>query len=170
MWIINRQLPVHPVEHSSAPTCFSCPWHPLTCPETKERCCSSTAQLWDSRAASEGTELHWQRKVGKVVQNLATPNLSKLVWLALLFLNLPFPQKCKLSDTGGIFWSLLFVWMISGLGGLNVLNKDARLVFMFMALKCSAQTIRKRVCVFNLSLGNGLQERQNLPDIEGLSL
>lgn len=39
-------------------------------------------------------------------------------------------------------------------------EKDAHLVFMFMALKCSAQTIRKRVCVFNLPLGNRLQERQ----------
>lgn len=60
--------------------------------------------------------------------------------------------------------------MIRGLSGLNVLNKDAHLVFRFVSLKWSAQTIRKRVCVFNLSLGNGLQERQNLPDIEGLSL
>lgn len=59
--------------------------------------------------------------------------------------------------------------MINGLGGLNVLNKDAHFVSMLMALKSSAQTIRKRVCVFNLSLGNGLEERQNLPDIEGLS-
>lgn len=51
--------------------------------------------------------------------------------------------------------------MVRGLDGLNVLNRqDAYLVFMFMALKCSAQTIRKRVCVFNLSLGNGLQERK----------
>lgn len=39
-------------------------------------------------------------------------------------------------------------------------DKDAHLVFMFTALKCSAQTIRKRVCVFNLPLGNGLQERK----------
>lgn len=61
--------------------------------------------------------------------------------------------------------------MISGgLGGLNVLNKDTHLVFMFMALKHSVQTIRKRVCVVNLSLGNRLQESQNLPDIEGPSL
>lgn len=33
--------------------------------------------------------------------------------------------------------------MLKGLGGLNVLNKDAHLVFTFMALKCSAQTIKK---------------------------
>lgn len=37
-------------------------------------------------------------------------------------------------------------------------NRDAHVVFMFKALKCAAQTVRKRVCVFNLPLGNGLQE------------
>lgn len=37
-------------------------------------------------------------------------------------------------------------------------NEGAHVVFMFMALKCAAQTVRKRVCAFNLPLGNGLQE------------
>lgn len=77
-------------------------------------CCSSMAQLCDSRAASKGAELHWQGKVGKVVRHLTTPYLFKLVWLALLFLNLPFSQKCKLSEARGIF--LVFAFCLNRRG------------------------------------------------------
>jgi len=48
-------------------------------------------------------------KSGKAAQHLAAPSLFKLARLALLFLNLPFPQKCELSGAEGIFCSLLSV-------------------------------------------------------------
>lgn len=63
-------------------------------------------------------------KSGESYSVFGNTMLFKLVWLVLLFLHLPFPQKCKVWEAGGTFWSLLSVWMTRGLGGLNVLNRQ----------------------------------------------
>lgn len=62
--------------------------HPSARVSARQRRCPSRAQHCDCWAALLG-------EMGKAAQHLATPRLLELVWLALLFLNLPFPQKCE---------------------------------------------------------------------------